>query len=164
MSIGGLNVVDLVIFVALLVGIVNGLREGFVVELALLAGGIAALAVARMDYRFVRSALETALPHSPWLTAISYLAIFLVVWTLIVGLARGVRRMLRLLLLGPLDRLAGAVLGLVPAALLVELLLYLGRRLPDRDIHRAIRHSQLAHYFLHVVPYFDRFFPHVPAR
>lgn len=161
MSIEGPNVVDFVILAVLLGGVVGGFRRGFVVEVAVLVGGVAALAVARMDYPIVRGALDGVLPHSPWLTVVSYLAVFFAAWVLIVGLARAVRKMLRLLLLGGFDRMAGAALGLVPAALLVELLLYLGARVPNRDIHRAIRHSQLAHHFLYVVPYVDRFFPHL---
>jgi len=156
-----MNLVDAIILVVLAGGVVAGFRQGFVVELATMVGAFIGLAVARMDYTIVTNVLGSAFPHSKWLTAFSYLLVFAVVWALVVGIARAARRVLRWLFLGWADRLAGAVLGLVPALLLVELLLYLGKRVPNKDLHHAINHAQLAHSFLHLVPYVDRWFPHV---
>lgn len=168
-----MNVVDVGILVLLLLGAFAGFRQGFIVEAATIVGVVVALAVARLGYPAVRQLLQLSAPKSPWLTVIAYLIIFVVIWGVFVALARGVRRVARLLFLGTPDRLAGLVLGLLQAAIVVELLLYLSRRIPNHDLqlyfgqqvpnfhlHRLIAQSRLAPTFLQVVPYVDRLFPH----
>lgn len=157
-----MNAVDVVIVGVLVLATLGGFGQGFIVEVATILGAVAALAAAKLEYGVVRNLLELAVPHSRWVTAISYLAVFLVVWAVIITVARIVRRIARLLMLGFLDRLGGAVIGLLQGALVVELLLYLGQRVPNSDLHRLIKHSRLAPSFLHVVPYIDKLFPHVP--
>jgi membrane protein required for colicin V production len=156
------NIVDVVIVVILLGAVLNGLRQGFIVEIAQIFGAIVALAVAKLEYSIVRNLLQTFLPPSRWLTAISYLIVFFVVWFLITGLARVGRRVVRLLFLGLLDRLGGAVVGLLVGAVTVELLLYLGKRVPNTELHHLISQSRFGPTFLHVVPYIDKLFPHFP--
>jgi membrane protein required for colicin V production len=156
------NAADIVIIVLLALGFLNGLRQGFVVEVATIFGAVVALAIAKAEYSPVRHLLATVAPRSPWLTVISYLAVFLVVWAVIVAVARKIRLLVRLLFLGWLDRLGGAIVGVLQAALLIELLLYLGKRVPNRGLHRFIAHSSLAPNFLHVIPTINRLFPHVP--
>lgn len=157
-----MNAVDIVVLAALALGAVNGFRRGFIVQTATILGSLVALAVARAEYRPVRNALAQWAPHSPWLTAIAYLIVFLVVWSVIVGVAQLVRRVARLLLLGWADRFGGVVVGLLQSALVLELLLYLGKRLPNADLHRLIARSTLAPLFVDIIPFLDKLFPHLP--
>lgn len=159
-----MNAVDIAILGIVLLAALKGFRQGFVVEVALILGAVAALAIAKTEYVPVRSALETIASKSPWLTVISYLGVFVVVWSIIVAVARLVRRLMRLLLLGLLDRLAGAVLGAIEGVIVVELLLYLGKRVPSQDLRRLIKQSQLAPNFINLVPYLHNLFPHVPTH
>lgn len=159
-----MNGVDVVILVLLAIALLTGFRQGFVVELALIAGVFIALAVAKVGYTTVRTLLETVAPKGAWLTTISYLLVFVVVWGAVVGIARGIRRGMRMLLLGGADRLAGALLGLIQGAIVVELLLYFGKRVPNHDLHRLIAQSKLAPKFTEIVPYVHQWFPHVPAH
>lgn len=156
-----MNIIDILILVILLFGILSGFRRGFIMEVALILGAVVALAIAKLEYPVVRHLLALVAPKSAWLTVISYLIVFLVIWGVIVTLARVVRKAAHLLLLGFADRLGGAVIGLLQGALVVELLLYLGRRVPYHALHHAILQSKLAPAFVHVLPYIDRFFPHV---
>ncbi len=158
-----MNIVDILILVILLFGVLSGFRRGFIMEIALILGAVVALAVAKLEYPIVRHLLVLVAPKSPWVTVISYLIVFLVIWGVIITLARIVRKAARLLLLGFADRLGGAVIGLLQGALVVELLLHLGRRLPNHPLHHAIVHSKLAPAFVNVLPYIDRFFPHISA-
>ena len=156
-----MNAIDVVIVAVLALAVLTGFRQGFILEVAFVAGAFVALAAARAGYPIVRPILESFAAKSAWLTAISYLIVFAVVWGAVLAAARVVRRGVRLLFLGWADRLAGAVLGLVQGAIVVELLLYLGQRVPSRDLHRVIKESQLAPTFLNLVPYLHRLFPHV---
>ena len=156
-----MNSVDIIVLAVLAFGALSGFVQGFVVELASILGAFVGLFVARLEYTVVRNLLETVLPKSSWVTAISYLIVFLVVWMAIVAIARKVRTVIRLFLLGWADRIGGALLGLLPGALLVELLLYLGQRVPEAGLHRAIKHSTLAPSFMRIVPYIHQLFPHM---
>lgn len=143
-------------------GLIVGFRRGFIMEVAVLMGAVIALAVAKLAYPDVRHQLAHVASKSPWLTAIAYLGVFLVVWSAIIMVARIVRKIAHLLMLGLFDRLGGAVLGVLQNALVLELLLYLGKRVPNHALHLAIKHSTLAPVFLRAVPLVDRLFPHVP--
>lgn len=157
-----MNIVDVLIVAILALAVLNGFRQGFIVEVAQIAGAVVALAIAKLEYGIVRDLLQTFLPHSRWLVAISYVIVFFVVWILITGLARVGRGIARLLFLGLLDRLGGALVGLGVGAITVELLLYLGKRVPNTQLHHLIAQSYLTPSFLHVVPYIDKLFPHFP--
>jgi len=82
------NAVDIVILVILAFGVIAGFRQGFILQSASILGSIVALTVARAEYTPVRDALMRVAPHSPWLTAIADLLVFLVVWGAIVAAAR----------------------------------------------------------------------------
>jgi membrane protein required for colicin V production len=157
------NAIDIVILVVLALATFAGFRQGFILEIAGIFGAFAALGVARLEYADVRSMLEQFAPHSPWLTIVAYLLVFLVVWGAIVIVARKIRSLVRLMMLGWLDRLGGAVIGLVQGALLVALLLYFARRVPQSGLRHLANHSALAPTFLSAVPLLSHVFPHVPS-
>jgi len=142
--------------------VITGIRRGFIMEVAIILGAVVALAFAKLAYPEVRHQLAQVAAKSPWLTVISYLGVFLIIWSAILILARFARGVAYKLMLGPLDRLGGAVVGLLQSALLLELLLYLGKRVPNHALHHAIKHSKLAAPFLRFVPVVDKLFPHVP--
>jgi membrane protein required for colicin V production len=151
-----------IILLGLVFGLVTGFRRGFILEVAIILGAVVALAVAKLAYPDVRHQLSQVAAKSPWLSAISYLGVFLIVWSAIMILARVARRVAHLMMLGFFDRIGGAVIGVLQSALLLELLLYLGKRVPNHALRHAIKHSILAPAFLRLVPLVDRLFPHVP--
>ena len=159
-----MNWVDIAIILILIWGVLGGFRRGFMVTVAGILGALLGFAIAKAQYHPVRDVLASFAPHSPWLTVISYLIVFLVVWGLILTLARVLRRVAHLLLLGPLDRLGGAIVGILQSALLLELLLYLGKRVPNKDLAHAVKHSVLAPSFLKLIPTLHQFFPHIPQH
>lgn len=157
-----MNAVDIAMLILLLLSAFSGFRRGFVLEIAGIFGAVVALGVAHLEYPDVRATLQQFAPNSPWLTVVAYLIVFLVVWGAIVILARKIRSLLRLMMLGWLDRLGGALIGLIQGALLVELLLYFARRVPSGDLRHLANHAALAPAFLSVMPLVNHFFPHVP--
>ena len=156
-----MNAVDIVIIVVLFLGAFSGFRRGFLVEIAAILGVVVALAVAKVGYPVVRALIVTVAAKSAWVTVISYLIVFLAVWGAVITAARLGRRVMRTLLLGGPDRIGGAVIGLLQATLVVELLLYLGKRVPNHTITHAINHSRLGPTFVGILPYIQRLFPHV---
>lgn len=157
-----MNAVDLVMLALLALSALAGFRRGFVLEVAGILGAIVALGVARVEYADVRTTLQQFAPHSPWLTIVAYVLVFLVIWGAIIIIARKVRSLVRLMMLGWLDRLGGVAIGLVQGALLVELLLYFTRRVPNGELRHLANHSALAPAFLSVMPLLNHLFPHVP--
>ena len=157
-----MNAVDIGIIVILVVGALAGLRQGFIVEVAGILGALLAFAVARAEYKPVRHVLASFAPHSPWLTVISYMIVFLVVWGLVLTAARLVRHFARILRLGMLDRIGGAVVGLLQSALVLVLLLYVGKHAPNHALSHAVKQSTLAPTFLRLAPAIHQLFPSIP--
>jgi membrane protein required for colicin V production len=156
------TVVDLVIIAVLILATVGGFLRGFIMMVAGTVGAIVALAIAKLEYGDVRQMLAGTAGHSPWLTVIAYLLVAVVVWTAIILVARKVRFVARLLFLGWLDRLGGAVFGFLQALILIELLLYFGRNLHNKALHHAVKHSLLGPAFAQAFPYISHWFPHIP--
>jgi membrane protein required for colicin V production len=154
-----MTAVDLVIVLLLAGATFGGLRQGFIVQIAAILGALIAFAVARAEYTDVRRVLAQIAPHSIWLTVIAYLIVFLAVWGAIILVARRIRGFMRTLRLGLLDRLGGAVVGFLQGVLVVELLLYLGERVPNHAMQHAVKHALLTPVFLHAIPSLHRLFP-----
>lgn len=130
-------------------------------EVATILGVVVALAVARIGYPGIRSAIDTVAPKSAWVTVISYLVIFLGVWGAIMVGARVIRRLMRTFMMGGPDRVGGAIIGVLQATLVVELLLYLGKRIPSHAVRHAVNHSALGPTFAGILPYVHHLFPQV---
>ncbi|HEX6507762.1 MAG TPA: hypothetical protein VF221_09040, partial [Chloroflexota bacterium] len=62
-----------------------------------------------------------------------------------------------------LDRLGGAIIGVIQGLIVVELLVYLARHVPNAGMRHLTSHSALATAFLHVAPSFNHVFPHIPS-
>jgi len=158
-----MNIVDVVIVAGCVLGAVAGLRRGFIVEVANILGAFVAFGVARIWYKPVQHALHGVAPSSTWVTALSYLIVFLAVWGAINVVARLARRIARVAMLGWADRFGGLLVGLLQSALVLELLLYLGRHWASPDVHRVIAQSSLAPMFVDMIPYLNKLFPHMPS-
>jgi membrane protein required for colicin V production len=157
-----MNGVDILIIAILIAATLIGLLEGFIVQTAAILGAVLGLAVAQREYLNLRQLLVQVLPSSQWLSAIAYLLIFAVVWTAVVLIARRLRSVVHMLMLGLPDRAAGAVIGFLQGLILVELLIAIGLRLPNQSLHHDIHHSTLGPTFQTVIPWVDRLFPHLP--
>jgi membrane protein required for colicin V production len=156
-----MNWVDWVIIALLAGSTFSGFRQGFILEVATLLGSVAAFAVARQEYPDVRHILSPIAGSSQWLTVVSYLLVFLVVWGAIIFLARRLRRLAHLFGFGLVDRLGGAAIGFLQGLLVVELLLYLGERIPAAGLRHDVKHAALTPTFLQLIPLLHQWFPHV---
>jgi membrane protein required for colicin V production len=152
--------VDIAIIAILGASTLAGYLRGFIFEVAAILGAIIAFAVARQEYGDVRTLLSHVAGSSSWLTVISYLLVFLIVWGAIIFLARRLRGLVRMFGLGLLDRLGGAAIGLLQGLLVVELLLYLGKRVPNGPLRHAVNHAALTPTLVQLIPLLHHWFPH----
>lgn len=114
-----MNTIDIVILILLLIGGLNGLRQGFIKAFANLVGWIFALIVAA-KYAVVLAPSMTALSSDPVvqkIAAFAFIVLIIVVLTWIVtAVLNGVLKSLKL---GPLNRLAGGAFGTLKGLLIV---------------------------------------------
>lgn len=114
-----MNTIDIVILILLLIGGLNGLRQGFIKAFANLVGWIFALIVAA-KYAVVLAPSMTALSSDPVvqkIAAFAFIVLVIVVLTWIVtAVLNGVLKSLKL---GPLNRLTGGAFGTLKGLLIV---------------------------------------------
>ena len=114
-----MNTIDIVILILLLIGGLNGLRQGFIKAFANLVGWIFALIVAA-KYAVVLAPSMTALSSDPVvqkIAAFAFIVLVIVVLTWIVtAVLNGVLKSLKL---GQLNRLAGGAFGTLKGLLIV---------------------------------------------
>ncbi|SPL69544.1 CvpA family protein [Acinetobacter stercoris] len=114
-----MNTIDIIILVILLIGGLNGLRQGFVKAFANLIGWIFALIVAS-KYAYLVAPSMSVLSHDPVVqkvAAFAFIVLLIIVLCWVVsGLLNGILNTLKL---GPLNRLAGGAFGALKGLLIV---------------------------------------------
>lgn len=114
-----MNTIDVFILILLLIGGLNGLRQGFIKAFANLVGWIFALIVAA-KYSSSLAPLMSSLSSDPVvqkISAFAFIVLVLIVSTWIVTyLLNGILKTLKL---GPLNRLAGGAFGTLKGLLVV---------------------------------------------
>jgi len=114
-----MNTIDIFILIILLIGGLNGLRQGFIKAFANLVGWIFALIVAA-KYSSSLAPLMSTLSSDPVvqkISAFAFIVLVIIVLTWIVtSLLNGILKSLKL---GPLNRLAGGAFGTLKGLLVV---------------------------------------------
>ncbi len=118
-----MNVTDVVIIVILLIGFFSGIGRGFVRGLLGLVALVAGIMIASGNYQRLADSVLSFMPGDKGPEILSFVVIFLIVVLLVGLLGRIISRALRHVSLGWLDHLAGAILGVVVASVIVSVLL-----------------------------------------
>ncbi|MFW1735681.1 CvpA family protein [Acinetobacter sp. ULE_I001] len=114
-----MNTLDIIILILLLIGGLNGLRQGFVKAFANLIGWIFALIVGA-KYANIIAPSMSALSQDPVvqkIAAFAFIVLVIIVLTWIVTAL--LNQILKTLKLGPLNRLAGSALGALKGLFIV---------------------------------------------
>lgn len=114
-----MNVLDIFILIILLIGGLNGLRQGFVKAFANLVGWIFAL-ILGAKYATILAPSMVSLSEDPVvqkIAAFAFIVLLIVVFTWIV--TAFLNKILKSLKLGPLNRLAGGAFGSLKGLLIV---------------------------------------------
>lgn len=134
--------------------LIRGYQEGLIRQVMTLIGLILGLKIASDNYLFLSSFMEIRLHFShPIANIISFaLLLFIVVgvMNLIGWLIRGLTK---IVFLSPIDRIIGAIIGLLKGALVAYLVILLIAQIPYKGLAHELNKSALAHDFLTVTPY-----------
>ncbi len=136
-----MNTLDILILAILALTLVRGLFRGFVREISSIVGLIVGFILANRYHDQLLPLVSNILPDPVLANLISYTLIFLTGLVLILIIAAVLRYLLKITLLGWLDRLAGGTMGLIKGALLSILIVLLLTTFlaPQADILRTSR-------------------------
>jgi membrane protein required for colicin V production len=143
---GVLNIIDLLFIIIFFFSILFGIIRGLVRELLVLCFLIAALVIAFIYYQDMGLLLSGLISKHD----LADMAGFLLLLLLVAGAGSLITRLIsKYLVIGPLkalDRMLGAVFGLLRATLLAGIVIYSFMAFPLND--ELLRESQLAPYLL----------------
>jgi membrane protein required for colicin V production len=118
--------IDIIIAIPLLIGALSGFRKGLILEiagfLALILGLIGGIKLLDFGIRFLSENFHI---QSSWLPVIAFLLIFIVIILIVHSIGWILKKMMSLIFLGWIDRISGAVLGVLKWAFTVSALIWL---------------------------------------
>ncbi|MBM4411545.1 MAG: CvpA family protein [Chloroflexi bacterium] len=155
-----MNWVDLVIVAIIAWSAFRAFRTGLIRELTALVAVVAGIFLAGALSDDLSANLDFLIADERTRDLVAFVAIF--AGTLVAGqvLSAVLSDVAGMLLLGPLDYIAGAIFGLVQGVLVVQVLLIAVAVFPAAvSVSRAVDDSQVADFFLESLPSVDRLLP-----
>ncbi|MHB0871018.1 MAG: CvpA family protein [Chloroflexota bacterium] len=150
---------DVAILLLVGAGAFRGYQRGLIRE-GMAFGGLAAGLILATEWNEpVAAVLEPFIGGGRLLDALSYLLVVLAILGLATLLTVLIQRLMRVFLVGWLDRLGGAVFGAGQGAIVAALLLILVIRFPIMGLEKAVRGSEVAFEILETVPAVLSFLP-----
>ncbi len=120
-----INLLDIIIIVPLLYFAWNGYKKGFVTELASLAALVLGLYMAFYFSDFAAEMLNDLFEINPKYVAVfAFILTFIVVIFLVITAGKIVQKFIDVLLLGFLNKFAGAIFGILKGALLLSVIFF----------------------------------------
>ncbi len=139
-----MNRIDVVLAIVLLLFAVRGFWRGFSREFFGFVGLIGGLVVAAASYATATASMPDALPESLRPIA-AFAAVFFAVDFLAILVGAVIHRLLGILFLSPVNRIAGAVFGVAKGAAMTMIALLLVRAYtPVPSLVGELEHSQIA--------------------
>lgn len=148
------HIVSIVLSLILAIGMVVGYRRGFIRQILELLGLVAALLLALFFASMAAAYMadKTGIPYTPALM-IGFAAIFLMSLLMFRLFAIAMQRIIRWTLLGWIDRLTGALLGLLIGMIVASMVIWFTLALPLPITVRArIERSQMSMFLKPVAP------------
>ena len=121
-----MNFFDVLILGFLALFIINGFRKGLIISLASLVALILGIYLAVNFSNYIQAILlENFHPSKTWLPIFSFTATFLIVAILVLIVAKVMEKIIDIVGMGFLNKLAGALLGLVKGAIFASIILFI---------------------------------------
>ncbi len=121
-----INLLDLILLIPLLLFAYNGFKKGIIIEITTLAALILGIYAALFFSGFTAGMLTSSFNISrEYLNIIAFVVTFIVVLILVMIVGRLLEKVVNLLMLGIINKLAGAVFGILKGALLLSILIFL---------------------------------------
>lgn len=118
-----MNIIDIILSILLLLGFVRGFFKGFILELSGLVALIAGIYGAIRFSDVVEAFLEAFISwEEQYLSLLAFALTFILIVVIISLFARAVTKMAHIMALGLVNRLLGAVFGLLKMAFLASIL------------------------------------------
>ena len=143
-----MNWLDIVITIYLIISVISGLVQGLIRSVLSIIGLIVGIALAANFYKQFGDVLTFI--HNPDIADIvAFVIILLAVMVIAALIALVLRSIIKAIMLGWIDRLGGAIFGLLLGALSVSVLLAIVAKFTDTSL---ITESALAGFFLDKFP------------
>jgi membrane protein required for colicin V production len=121
-----MNVLDYIILALLILFVIQGVRKGFIISLAtFIALGLGIWVAVHFSNYLDKILTDTFHPSGTWLPILSFTITFLAVVILVLLVAKGVEKLVSLVGMGLLNRIAGGIFGLAKGILFVSVLLFI---------------------------------------
>ncbi len=119
------NLLDIIIIIPLLLFAWSGYKKGFIIEVATLAALVIGLYMAFFFSDFAANMLNDLFDmDQKYVAVIAFLMTFIVVIFVVITVGKVVQKFVEVLLLGFLNKLAGALFGILKGALILSLLIF----------------------------------------
>lgn len=140
-----MNGLDIFFVVVLGFFLFRGVFRGLILEISSIAGLIAGFMIANRYYMELQPVVSRVISSPEWAQVAAYLGIFLSVMFVVALFSVFLKKLLKLIMLGWLDRIGGGLLGLIKAGLICSLtLLVMTVFLPEDD--ELMNNSKIAPY------------------
>ena len=150
-----MNWVDIVIIIYLVLSVITGFTQGLIRTLLSIIGLIVGILLASHFYKQLGNVL-TFISNKDWANIVAFIIILVVVMGIAALIAILLRSLIKAIMLGWLDRLGGAVVGLILGALSVSAFLAIIVKYTNTSV---ITESKLAGFFLDKFPIILKFMP-----
>lgn len=161
----GFVIVNVVLLAILAIGSVVGLAKGLIRQVIELVGIVASFFIAVLFAGWLAAILQehASLPYSPSLV-VAFVIIFVAGMIAFHFVALSVHKLIHMTFLGWVDRLCGAMLGLIVGMIVSSLLVSAVLELPvSRTVRRAVEHSSVSMFVRPIAPWLFNFvFSHGP--
>ncbi len=119
-----INILDIILLIPLLWFGYNGYKKGLIIEIASLAAFILGLYFAFYFSDFTAGYLKQFFNIEPkYMAAISFIATFIGVVIIVLALAKVLEKFINILMLGFLNKLGGAIFGMLKGALFLSIII-----------------------------------------
>lgn len=140
-----MNSLDVFFVVILGFFLFRGIFRGLVLEISSIAGLVAGFLVSNRYYSDLQPVAARIIPGQEWSQVAAYLGIFLTTMFAVAILSLFLKKILRMIMLGWLDRLGGGLMGFIKAGLICGLTLLILTVFLPRN-HELILTSQISPY------------------
>jgi membrane protein required for colicin V production len=121
-----INLLDIILLIPLLWFGYNGYKKGLIIEIASLAAFILGLYFAFYFSDFTAGYLKQYFQIDPrYMAVVSFIATFIGVVIIVLALAKLLEKVINILLLGFLNKLGGAIFGILKGALFLSILIFI---------------------------------------
>jgi membrane protein required for colicin V production len=153
-----MNLLDVIILIIIGFCLVRGIFRGVIQEISSIIGVVAGFYAAYTYYPRLEPAIKNAIPDAAHLKIVAFLILFCGVFVAVSLLGLLIKKLMKLVFMGWLDRVSGAGFGVLKGILIVSvLLLALTSFLPAQS--RLLKHSVLAPHIMKIPETLSRVTP-----